>query len=376
MKKRLKKIAYKLHLILGLASGLVVFIVAITGCLWVFQEEVTQLLEGKRKVVPQKRAFISPSKAREMALTVYADKDVHGTAYGDPDEPLEVIFYQPEPEFYHSVFLNPYSGEILGTKDHRKGFFWFVLRGHLYLWLPQSIGSQMNSYGTMAFVVMLFTGIILWWPKNKKGRKVRLQLSWKSNIPWRRKYLDFHRVMGFYVSIIALVIAFSGLIMAFNWVYYVTYKSWGGDKDPRFIIPNSKPIHTLKDENFVLDRIIYKIAAQEADYDKIEVHYPDSDTSSIYIEIAKKSGVYYSSDYRFFDQYSGEELEANSIYGKYREASTADRVIRMNYDIHVGAIGGLPGKIIAFFASLLCASLPVTGFMIWFNHNRRRLSGF
>ncbi|MEM1407919.1 MAG: PepSY-associated TM helix domain-containing protein, partial [Bacteroidota bacterium] len=114
----------------------------------------------------------------------------------------------------------------------------------------------------------------------------------------------------------------------------------------------------------------------EADYDKIEVHYPDSDTSSIYIEVAKKSGVYYSSDYRFFDQYSGEELEANSIYGKYREASTADRVIRMNYDIHVGAIGGLPGKIIAFFASLLCASLPVTGFMIWFNRNRRRLSGF
>jgi uncharacterized iron-regulated membrane protein len=43
----------------------------------------------------------------------------------------------------------------------------------------------------------------------------------------------------------------------------------------------------------------------------------------------------------------------------------------MNYDIHVGAIGGLTGKIIAFIASLVCASLPVTGFLIWWGKRRK-----
>jgi uncharacterized iron-regulated membrane protein len=38
----------------------------------------------------------------------------------------------------------------------------------------------------------------------------------------------------------------------------------------------------------------------------------------------------------------------------------------MNYDLHVGAIAGLTGKIIAFIASLICASLPVTGFLVWY----------
>ena len=38
----------------------------------------------------------------------------------------------------------------------------------------------------------------------------------------------------------------------------------------------------------------------------------------------------------------------------------------MNYDIHIGAIGGLAGKIIAFLASLICASLPVTGTLLWY----------
>jgi len=44
----------------------------------------------------------------------------------------------------------------------------------------------------------------------------------------------------------------------------------------------------------------------------------------------------------------------------------------MNYDIHVGAIAGMPGKIIAFLASLLSASLPVTGFIIWWDREKRK----
>jgi uncharacterized iron-regulated membrane protein len=44
----------------------------------------------------------------------------------------------------------------------------------------------------------------------------------------------------------------------------------------------------------------------------------------------------------------------------------------MNYDIHTGAIIGLPGKILAFFASLIAASLPVTGFMIWLGRRNKK----
>jgi uncharacterized iron-regulated membrane protein len=45
--------------------------------------------------------------------------------------------------------------------------------------------------------------------------------------------------------------------------------------------------------------------------------------------------------------------------------------VNANYDIHVGAILGLPTKIIAFIVSLICASLPVTGFMIWWGEERK-----
>jgi uncharacterized iron-regulated membrane protein len=43
----------------------------------------------------------------------------------------------------------------------------------------------------------------------------------------------------------------------------------------------------------------------------------------------------------------------------------------MNYDIHVGAVLGLTGKILAFIASLVAASLPVTGTLIWIGRKRK-----
>jgi uncharacterized iron-regulated membrane protein len=43
----------------------------------------------------------------------------------------------------------------------------------------------------------------------------------------------------------------------------------------------------------------------------------------------------------------------------------------MNYDIHIGNILGLPGRIAMFFAALIGASLPITGFYIWWGRKRK-----
>lgn len=368
-----KQFFRQLHMLLGLASGLVVFIVGITGCCWVFQEEITHWIDGDRSVPTQELPFISLTKAKEIAQAIHPDKTIHGTLIKHAKDPIEVIFYEAEPEFYQSVYLNPYTGEVLDQKDHRAGFFWFVLRGHLYLWLPQSIGTHVMSYGTMIFVIMLITGIVLWWPKNKKARKQRFKFNWKPKTKWKRKNFDLHSVVGFYVSALALVISFSGLIMAFGWIYYMTYLSWGGDKAPQFIIPNNE---TAVEEGAQLtsriDELYPLLVKQFPNHESMEFHYPHADSASIYVEVSHQAGVYYNSDYRFYDQYTLKEVATPGIYGTYAHASLADKVIRMNYDIHVGAIGGITGKIIAFIVSLIAASLPVTGFLLWWGRNMKK----
>lgn len=124
-----KKFIFQLHKILGLATGLVVFVVAITGCCWVFKDEIESLYDDYKKVAPQNEPILTPTKAKDLAKEIFPNNTVHGTVFKQANDAIEVIFYDAEPEFYQSVFLNPYSGEVIQVDNHLSGFFCLYIKG-------------------------------------------------------------------------------------------------------------------------------------------------------------------------------------------------------------------------------------------------------
>jgi len=373
-KKNRRKTILNIHKALGLTTGVVVFIVSITGCLWVFKDEIESFYDDYKHVTQQDKEFLPASKIKELAEEVIPDRVIHGVIYGKPNEAIEVVFYEAEPEmFYQSVFLNPYSGDFIKRVNHDSGFFSFVLKGHLRLWLPEAIGSRIVSYSVLLFLIILISGLFLWWPKNNKNWRQRLKFDWNTKTRWKRKNFDLHTVTGFYVSSFGLILAFTGCVMAFNWFYFIAYKTAGGDKAPQFIMPNNISSISNETENVpAYDQLIPLLSKKYKEASSFEIHYPENDTTSILVEVSNSRGVYYNMDYLFFDQNTLEEINTPSIYGKYKDAKFADKVIRMNYDIHVGAIGGIAGKIIAFLVSFICASLPVSGILLWYGKKYKR----
>ena len=368
----LRKIIFELHKILGLTTGIVVFIVAITGCCWAFRDEIESLYDDYKKVSPQNKPILTPTEAKMYAMEVFPNNHVHGTLFKKADDAIEVIFYDPEPEFYQSVFLNPYTGEVIQVDDHLSGFFAFILKGHMRLWLPKEIGEQVVGASILIFMVIILSGIFLWIPKKRKNLKQRLRFNWKDSTRWKRKNFDLHTVIGFYICSLALILAFTGSVMSYNWMKYVLYKSLGGDKEAAFIIPENIGTANINDDVKPMDLLIPKLWAASPEAESFELHYPKSEDESIYVEVSNSSGLYYDSDFRFFDQHTLEEIETPGIYGKYEDAKLADKILRMNYDIHIGAIGGIAGKIIAFLVSLLTASLPVTGILLWYGRTYKK----
>lgn len=367
-----KKIVFQLHKILGLTTGIVVFIVAITGCCWAFRDEIESLYDDYKKVAPQNAPILTPTKAKELAKAVFPNNSVHGTLFEKADDAVEVIFYDAEPEFYQSVFLNPYSGEVIQVDNHLTGFFAFTLKGHMRLWLPKDIGEQVVGISILIFILIIILGFILWIPKKKKNLKQRLKFDWKKTTRWKRKNFDLHTVIGFYVCSFALILAFTGSVISYNWLKYVVYKSTGGDKVAAFIVPENKSKIVVDNDAIPMDVLIEKLKKESPNAESFELHYPHTKDESIYVEVSNSKGLYYDSDYRFFDQNTLEEIETPGIYGKYKDAKLSDKILRMNYDIHIGAIGGIVGKIIAFFASLLTASLPVTGILLWYGRKYKK----
>lgn len=370
MKINFKKSIRQLHLWLGLSSGLIVFIIAITGCLYAFQEEIQNLTQEYRFVEKQDKAFLLPSQLEQIARKELPTKALHAIQYNGTEKAAEAIFFQYELNDYYIIYLNPYSGKILQIVNENEGFFRFVLDGHYYLWLPHEIGQTVVASATLIFVFLLISGLILWYPKNKKAAKQRVWFNWKKSLKWKRKNYDLHSITGFYVLLIALIFAVTGLVWGFQWFGYSYYTVLGGEKSLVYEDPIS--VKTQRTLEKPIDKVWEIMQKEYPQAKSIEIHPPENDSTCIAANANPEEGTFWKIDYRYFDQYSLEEKQVNHIFGRYPSATVSDKIIRMNYDIHTGAIFGLAGKIFAFLISLLIASLPITGFFIWWGRNKKK----
>jgi uncharacterized iron-regulated membrane protein len=367
----IKVFVKKVHLILGLGSGLIVVFLGITGCLLAFQREIENTFQSYRYVEEQAAAVLPPSQLKARAEKELPGKHVHAVMYNGKAMAATVIFYQFEPEnYYYNVYVNPYNGAILKVKNLDRDFFRIVVMGHFYLWLPPEIGQPIVASATLVFLVMMITGIILWWPRNRKAARQRFSIKW--NARWRRKNYDLHNVLGFYMTWVAIFLAITGLVWGFQWFANSLYAAAGGNKSLVYSEPISSVTASVHPGKPAIDIVWEKMKAMYPTAEAIEVHPPASDSSPVAANANPDRATYNKIDYRYFDQYTFEELDVDHIYGRYSEASVADKIMRMNYDVHTGAILGIVGKVLAFFGSLIAASLPITGVVIWVGRKKKR----
>lgn len=367
-----KKIIGKAHLWLGLLSGLVVFVLGITGCLLAFELEIRSLTESFRNVNVEAKPVLAPSVLKGLAEKELFSKKAVGIEY--PGEGKAAIAAYYDESNYELVFLNPYSGQVLKHKNMNRDFFRMVLDGHFYLWLPHHIGQPIAASATLIFLVMMITGLVLWWPKNKASRKQRFTVKWSAR--WRRKNYDLHNVLGFYMTWVAIFLAVTGLVFGFQWfarsVYFVTS---GGESMVLHQHPVSDTTQGASYAN-IADYIWQQHKKGVAKNESLGVYFASLPSDPVEVVINNRPGTYYHSDFYHYDQYTGKRLKAQGSWeGKFKDAKLADKIARMNYDMHVGAILGLPGKLLAFFASLIAASLPVTGFLIWWGRKKKSKTG-
>jgi len=356
----------RIHLWLGLSSGLIVFVIAVTGCLYAFQAEIRNTLEPYRFVEAEQKEVLPPSALRVIGETVLPGKKMHGIMYPRPGYAAQVSYY--DIDYYYIAYLNPYTGKVFKVSDEDSGFFNFILDGHFYLWLPPAIGQPIAASATLIFLVMMISGLILWWPRNKGATKQRFTIKW--NARWKRKNYDLHNVVGFYCTWIAIILATTGLVWGFQWFANGLHALAGGEKSLVYEEPLSDTASIAIHERPAIDLLYQRMRTENPTAALLEVHIPSSSKAAVEIAINPDDATYWQTDYRYFDQYTLEELSVDHIYGRMAEASAADKLLRMNYDIHTGAIIGLPGKFIAFFASLVVASLPVTGVYIWWGRRK------
>lgn len=423
-----------LHLWLGLASGIIVVIVSLTGCIYVFEHEIKDFIEDWRFVKPQEQAYLMPSELVTIADKAMKGKHATSVTFGGKEDAAIVGYFTEKKGdskskdekgregkgehkrgegkekqgdvaksysekgngngknkekgkeekskrrrggIFTSVYMNPYTGEVLNIKSVSRGespdFFRFILNGHRALWLPYDIGRPIVGVAVLIFVFLLISGIVLWWPtkwiKSIRDKSFKIKFS----ASFKRLNYDLHNVLGFYSMIFLLFISVTGLVWSFGWwsksLYWVT--SGGKPLTENRESPKSDTTNIKVFNVTTVDQVLLDLKKQNPQAAGIMVSIPAKPADAIGAFVYKQKNTFYNMDRYSFDQQTLKEISIKSPFsGKYIEANIPDKIRRMNYDIHVGNVLGLTGKFLAFFASLISASLPITGFIIWWGKQK------
>lgn len=362
-----KKITFKylirqLHLILGLASGLVVFIVAITGSLYVFEEEGTELFQHDFYHVEHPGNVRLPFSQMADTVKAHFPKEKTTSIRFKESKDAAIIFYSKKE---HAISVDPYTSKIIGVKNLDRDFFTVVQKIHTHLLLGD-VGSAIIKCNVLIFLIMCISGLILWWPKQKRFFKRAVTINFKSK-NWKLVNWELHSVLGFYALLVLLIISFTGIFFVYDSAKSTVAFLTGQPVPKKEKKLKSKPV---KGRHYSLDEAYQYMSATNSGATETFLSPATDSVAPIRILMRYPYAIVRKQSTLYFNQYTGKVLKAEL----YKDYTAYDNIAKSNYDFHTGRIRalGIGSKIIYFLSGLTAASLPVTGFLIWWGKKRKK----
>ncbi len=352
-----------LHRWLGIASSIVVFIVALSGCIYVFEEEGRDIFQRKYFYadVPD-RAVRQPLDSLSATIRTQYPADTISQVRFKTAADATVIYHTVTGK---AISVNPYTKAVIGVRNSDDDFFNWIEELHVNLHLGK-VGNEIVRWNVLIFFILCVTGLIVWWPKQKRLLKRALRINWKTENKKRFTW-DLHSVLGFYALLVLLVVSLTGMFWMFDWVKQFTAFVTGNR-----IVQAKAPVNKSKagPETITMESAYEKAAALYPGASQVFINRPANPKQPIRVLMRYPYTIVRKQNTLFFDRYSGELLREDL----YKNNNGYDKVARSNFDFHTGRIHalGIGSKIVYFLASLFAASLPVTGIMIWLGRGKKK----
>ncbi|SAK77543.1 peptidase [Caballeronia hypogeia] len=409
-----RRTLWRWHFYAGLFVMPLLIVLAVTGTIYCFQPQIEPLLYRDRMVVADTHG---ERLSTDVLLAKAAASEPRGAVptlaqiETDRTRSAEFVFRLPSGES-ESVYVNPYDGAVLGTLSVEHRLMKQVRELHRALLLDKTGALVMELAGCWT-LVMIGTGIALWWPDRtirRNGGVWLPRLALKGRAWWR----DLHAVGGIWLAIGALFFVLSGLPWSGSWgkefKALATSASLGYPKGAW----GEAHVHSTAPGASAKAGDEHAMHGMQMKMDDLPLHQtpwavgattvPDSAGASAsnpripiddVIAIAAKNGVpddygialpatptgvytvsYFPADPRaertlHIDQYSGRVL-SDIGYASYGRVA---QWISYGTSLHMGRYFGLANQIVCAAISLGLTTLAITGFVMWMKRRPARTLG-
>ncbi|MEK1897612.1 MAG: PepSY domain-containing protein [Rhizobium sp.] len=204
---------WRWHFYAGLLVLPFLITLAITGGLYLFKDEIDAVIHSdlKRVEVQQGASRAAPSAIVAAALSAHPGTPIKFTDPATPDATAEITVGTKK-EGKLAVYVNPYTGEVLGALSDRGTVMWTIR----YLHSLKYFGNYARMLIEVAAgwsILLVATGIYLWWPRRQTGGVLSVRGTPKRRVFWR----DLHAVTGIFVGFFIIFLAITGMPWSGVW---------------------------------------------------------------------------------------------------------------------------------------------------------------
>lgn len=372
----IKAILLQVHSIAGLVLALLVSLIALTGAIMGFEDEIVDHLNaGIMQVTPRAAPALMPD-ALVARLKAAQDlgKVAAVTLSSDPSAAVHVRFARDEQGGRPaSLYVDPYDAHVLGAPRGEE-FFATVRRLHRWLLIPgdaKGWGRPITGAVALGLIVMLVSGLVLRWPR--RAGIVKTWLKPNLGLSGRGLHRSLHAVIGTWVLPVYLAMTLTGLWFSFEW--YKDGVAWllsrphvtaakMATKPPR---PDGRVAPAAP---IGFDQAWTTVQREEGDrFSRALLTLPAGPGTVMRIRSWGKDMTLEATRDEFrIDAVTGQPVSAE----RYADKTFGEKIIAAIYDIHRGAILGWPGKLVFMMAAILMPLFSVTGVLLYLSRRKLR----
>ncbi len=220
--RSLYRAVWRWHFYAGLFAIPIIVMLCLSGMVYLFKPQLNGLLYGDMMKVQPGVAAVSYEQQRAAVLDRYPGAEIGQILTPNkPDRSTQFDITTAAGKSY-ATWVNPYTGEVLGHRNNNTDPAQLAKLMHGTLLTGKWLGDG-GKYGDRFIelvagwsVVLVVTGIYLWWPRGKT-RKWRSSLSLRRGSGPRMFWRDLHAVTGVLFSFIMLFFLITGLAWSGVW---------------------------------------------------------------------------------------------------------------------------------------------------------------
>jgi uncharacterized iron-regulated membrane protein len=203
----LRRAMFQVHLWTGLAIGLYVVMLSLTGSVLVYRIELGNYARTTRPAFQQDVKPLSPPEMRAKVERAYPGWTIDSISerVRRRDPTIEARLKRGTEQ--QDLLFNPYTGAVLGpTTTEGEWFLLWLTRLHDELLFDRE-GRWWNGFFSAVFTVLVLTGLVVWWPGSIRWKR---SLGVKFTSGWKRFNWDLHSALGVWLSLFMLMWGVSG----------------------------------------------------------------------------------------------------------------------------------------------------------------------